>query len=287
MAVTGNTQLAVTKQDAIAELVQRELAFQSKLLPTVMDVSVYAKPGDKSVSFPKSGSFTVENRASATEGTNQHLTYLNDKLDLDYRAHVQWLIDNMDEYQARPDIKADYIKKATSAHARNIDTQIITKLDASAGYVQAAGVTQAKILNAVQFLDQNHAKEEGRYLLIPPSGRNQMLSIADFIRADAMGTSNIARGVIGEVYGLQVMVHAGIVGAKAWIYSDEAIAWAFQKGATYAEQQAITYGTGSHIAVLDQLFGSKAMRLGDGLAFDNSTALGGAASPFIAELSGI
>lgn len=285
MAITGNTELVATKQAAIAELVQRELAFQSKLLPTVADVSVYARPGDKSVSFPKAGSFTVENRVSGAEGTSQALTYAVDTLAFDYRAHVQWLIDNMDEYQAKPDIKADYIKRASTAHARNIDAQIISKLDAAAGYVQTAAITQAKILNAIQYLDQNFATEEGRFLVIPPVGRNQMLSIADFVRADALGTSNIQKGVIGEVYGVKVIVHSGAV-AKSWLYTNEAIAWAFQKGAQYQEQQAITYGTGSYIAVLDQLYGSKSMRLGEGLAFDNTTPLGGTVSPFIAEFSG-
>ena len=97
MAVTGNTQLAPTKQDLIAALVQRELKFQAKLLPTVTDVSVFAVKGSKSISFPKAGSFTVENRASAASGTLQDLTFTTDQLLTDYRAYVAWSVDSVDE----------------------------------------------------------------------------------------------------------------------------------------------------------------------------------------------
>ena len=282
MAVTSNLQLAVTKQDAIAELVQRELAFQSKLLPTVTDVSVYAVAGDKSVSFPKSSSFTVENRASGVEGTNQALVYSLDKLDLDYRAHIQWLIENMDEYQARPDIKMDYMKKATAAHARNIDSIILAKLGAASGYSEVGSVTQAKILNCIQFLDQNHATDENRFMVIPPAARNQMLQIPEFVRYDALGNTNIPKGIIGQVFGLQVIQHSGAT--KTEIYTQEALMWAFQKGAQYDEQKAISYGVGSYLAVMDQLFGSKVIRLGEGKALDNTTALASTASPFVASI---
>lgn len=282
MPITSHAQTVNVKQDAIAEIVQRELAFQAKLLPTVTDVSVYAKPGEKSCSFPKAGAFTVENRTAGTEGTSQNLAYAVDKIDFDYRAHVQWLVEDIDAWQASPDIRADHLRRATSAHARNIDSIILAKLSNAAGHAEAAGITQAKILNAIQYLDQNHATDEDRFLVIPPSGRNTMLQITDFVRADAYGTSNIAKGVIGEVYGCKVIQHAAAT--SALIYTKEALAWAFQRGAKYDEQKAITYGAGSYLAVLDQLYGSKAVRLGEGKELDNTTAIGAAESPFIAKI---
>lgn len=282
MGVTGNTELLATKQALVASVVQRELAFTAKLLQTVTDVSVHAKKGAKSVDFPKSGSFTVENRASGVAGTTQNLVYSADQLLLNYKAHIQFLIEDDDAYQANIEVAADYIKKAAAAHARNIDLQVLATLGSTAGYVQAAGIDKTKILNAIQFLDQNHALDEGRFLVIPPSDRNAMLQIADFVRADALGVSNIPKGVIGQVYGAEVMVHAGAT--KSYLYSKEAIAWAFQQGAAYEEESAIQYGTGSKLAVLDQLMGNKAVRLSEGKLFDNVTAMTAGKSPFIAEI---
>lgn len=281
MPIISNTQTAAVKSAAIAELVQRELAFQAKLLSTVTDVSVYAKKGDKSVSFPKAGSFTVEERAAGTKGTSQIVAYANDTLNLDIRAHVQWEIEDMDAYQSVPEIKADTLKRATSAHARHIDSKILAALDASSGHQIAGGVSSAKITEAIQFLDQNYTMDENRFLVLPSLGRKQLLDIADFVKADSFGNSNIPNGIVGTVFGVNVVIHAGAT--KAFMYGKEAIAWAFQKGAAYDEQKNIEYGVGSYLAVLDQLYGFKAQRLGEGKALDNTTALTGTVSPFIVE----
>lgn len=282
MPSISDVQTTAIKQAAIAELVQRELAFSSKLLPTVTDVSVYAKKGDKSVSFPKAGSFTVVNRAPAATVTSQTLVYSNDTLLLDFRAHVQWEIEDMDAYQAKPEIKLDTIKRATNAHGRQIDLEILAKLDTNNGHSISGPLTAAKLTEAIQFLDQNFAMDEGRFLVLPALGRKQILDIADFVRADAFGSSNIPNGTIGQVYGVNVIIQPGAT--KAFMYSKEAVAWAFQKGATYAEQQKIELGTGSYIAVMDQLYGSRSVRLGEGKALDNTTALTATQSPFIVEL---
>ena len=106
MAVTGNTNLLATKQDVITALVQRELAFAAKVLPTITDVSGFAGKGMKSISFPKFGSFTVENRASGVAASLQDLTATADQLLLDRRASVGWLIDPMDALQSTVEIQA-------------------------------------------------------------------------------------------------------------------------------------------------------------------------------------
>jgi hypothetical protein len=283
MPITSNTELLATKQALVASVVQRELNFSAKLLNTTTDVSVYAKKGAKSVDFPKSGGFTVQNRAPGAAGVTQNLLYAVDKLDLDFRAHVQWLVEDFDAYQSNIEVYSDYISKAGTAHARNIDLQILAKLNSAAGHTEAAGIDKAKIVNCIQFLDQNHAMDEGRFMVIKPSDRAAMLLINDFVRADSMGSSNIPKGVIGEIFGVQVITHAGAT--SSFIYSKEAIAWAFQKGAQYGEQDANEYGVGSKLAVMDQLFGSKVVRTdGEGKELDNTTVLPAGQSPFICKI---
>lgn len=280
MAVTGNTQLSATKNDVIAAMVQRELKFSAKLLNTVTDVSMFAAKGMKSVSFPTAGSFTVENRATATQGTIQDLTFAKEQLDLDYRAYVAWLVDSVDEYQASVDVQSEYVKRASTAHARNIDEIILTKLDAVKGHVETAGIDRAKILNCRQFIIQNFGDLSSLVMVVKPSDENLLLNIADFVRADAYGSSNIPSGVIGRLFGANVMIHAGAT--KSFMYTKEALAWAFQKAPQYDEQKDIRYGTGSMLAAVDQLYGSKALQLGKGKELDNTTAIGAGESPFVA-----
>lgn len=283
MAVTGNTQLAPTKQDLIAALVQRELKFQAKLLPTVTDVSVFAQKGMKSISFPKADSLTVENRTTATAGTIQNLTFAVDTLNVDYRAYVSWLVDSVDEYQSNVDVQAAYAKMASSAHARNIDEQILTQLDTYSGYQQAAGIDQTKILNARKWLLKNQANIADCAIVVNPDDEAALLAIPEFVRADAYGSSNIPAGVIGKIYGMNVLLHTKPNLAKSFIYSKEAVAFGLQKAPQYDEQKDIRYGTGSMLAAVDQLYGFKAMRLTEGLD-SAGVALAAGKSPFIAEI---
>lgn len=281
MAVTGNTQLSATKQELIAALVQKELKFGAKLIPTVSDVSAFAVAGMKSISFPTAGSFTVENRASATAGSIQDLTFAAEKLDLNYRAYVGWLVDSVDQYQSNVDVQAEYVKRASSAHARNLDEQVLTVLDASAGYAQAAGIDQTKILNARKWLLKNQANLSDCTMVVTPDDEALLLAIPEFVRADAYGASNIPSGVIGRIYGLNVMVHTKPTLAKSFIYEKSAVAFGLQKAPSYDEQKDIRYGTGSMLAAVDQLFGFKALQLGNGL--DGAGApLGATESPLIA-----
>ena len=283
MAVTGSTQLVATKQDLIAAMVQRELKFQAKLLPTITDVSVFAVKGSKSISFPKAGSFTVENRATATAGSLQDLTFTTDTLNTDYRAFVAWSVDSVDEYQANVNVQAEYVKMASTAHARNIDELILTQLDTFSGYQQAAGVDQSKILNARKWLLKNQANVSDCVIVVNPDDEALLLAIPEFIRADAYGASNIPSGVIGKIYGMNVLVHSKPTLAKSFIYSKEAVAFGLQKAPQYDEQKNILIGTGAMIAAVDQLYGFKSMRLTEGLDFAG-VALASGKSPFIAEI---
>lgn len=283
MAVTGNTQTVATKQDLIAAMVQRELKYQAKLLPTVMDVSPFAVKGSKTISFPKAGSFTVENRASATAGSLQDVTFAVDTLATDYRAFVAWSIDSVDEYQANVAVQAEYIKLASTAHARNIDDLILSQLDTFSGYQQAAGIDQSKILNARKWLLKNQADLSQCSIVVNPDDEAALLAIAEFVRADAYGSSNIPNGVIGRIYGMNVLVHTKPTLAKSFIYSKEAVAFGLQKAPQYDEQKNILIGTGAMIAAVDQLYGFKSMRLTEGLDF-GGVALAANKSPFIAEI---
>lgn len=285
MAVTGNTQLVATKQDLIAALVQKELKFQAKLLPTITDVSPFAVKGSKSVSFPTAGSFTVENRATATAGTIQDLTFAAEQLLLDQRLYVGWLVDSVDEYQANVDVQAEYVKRAASAHARKIDELILSTLDAASGYNQTGGIDQTKILNARKFLLKNQADISACTLVVSPEGEADILAIPEFVRADAYGSNgNIPSGVIGRIYGFNVMVHTSPTLAKSFIYEKASVAVAFQKGPQYDEQKAVQYGTGAMLAAVDQLVGFKALQIANGI--DSLGApLVAPASPLIAEIA--
>jgi hypothetical protein len=262
--ITGNTQLSATKNDLITSLVQKELKFRAKLLATVTDLSSYAGKGMKSISFPKLSSFTVENRASAAPGEIQALSATTDKLDLNLNAYVSWLIDSSDEIQSSIDVQIENALRAASAHGRYVDEQIIAVLEAGAGLdVGSAPLTADLILDAREQLLKSFADPSACAMVIGPDQEKVMLKIAEFVRADYYGSSNIPSGQIGTVYGMPVMVHQGVASGKAYWYSKDAVGVAFQKAPSMAEQSEIAYGTAAKRVAIDQLFGVKALQTGE------------------------
>jgi hypothetical protein len=262
--ITGNTELSSTKNDLITSLVQKELKFRAKLLATVTDLSSYAGKGMKSISFPKLSSFSVENRASAAPGTIQALSATTDKLDLNLNAYVSWLVDSSDEIQSSIDVQIENALRAAAAHGRYVDEQIIAVLEAGAGLdIGTAPITSDLILDAREQLVKSFADVSACAMLVGPDQEKAMLKIADFVRADYYGASNIPSGEIGRVWGMPVMVHQGVAAGKAYFYSKDAVGVAFQKAPSMAEQPEIAYGTNAKRVAIDQLFGVKALQTGE------------------------
>lgn len=262
--ITGNTELVATKQALISSLIQKELKFKAKLLPTVTDLSAFAVKGAKSIAFPKLNSFTVQNRTSAAAGDIQALTSSVDTLDLNINAYVSFLIDSFDLQQTAIDAEMEYANRAASALARYVDSQIISVLEAAAATdVGTAPITADMILDAREQLLNAFADPAACAMVVGTDQEKAMLKITDFVRADAYGSSNIGSGVIGSVYGMPVMVHQGVSAGKAYFYSKDAVGIAFQKQITMAEQAEIAYGTGAKRVAMDMLFGCKALQVGE------------------------
>ena len=160
----GNTELSATKQEIITEIAQRALISESKLMATMSDFSNRAVKGASQVSIPKYSSlFTVENRASATAGSNQNPAFAKDTMDLDVRAHIPWLIDSDDEIESTLDVQAEYIRHASAEHARDFDARAIVKMEAAGITTTTAGdVSQAVVLEMQRILLKNKARLDGR-----------------------------------------------------------------------------------------------------------------------------
>lgn len=255
--ITGNTELLSTKQSLIISLVQKELKFAAKLLPTVSDLSSYAVKGSKSFSIPNLSSFSVVNRASGAQGDASALTAGSDLMNLDFNAYVAWIVDSFDLAQSNINVQMENAARAASALGRYVDTQIIAKIEAVAGYNQGAGttITSDIILDMREYLLNSFADPGNLNLLIGTAQEKAMLKIADFVRADYYGQSNIGSGVIGKVWGVPVMVHPGMSATTAYMYDKSGIACAFQQHPQMSVQGANQYGSGAERHAVDQIFG--------------------------------
>lgn len=264
--ITGNTELGATKQDLIASIVQRELAERAKLTPFFTDLSSLVGPGMQSISIPKLSSFTVADRAEGVAGEISALTSSVDKLDLNQNLYVSWLIDSMTATQSNIPAQLEFAKRAASSQARFVDSLIITELaNVAFSFLNVgadADVTYANILTMVKELEENDAMMEDCVWLVSPSQKQAIFNLAEFKNQYQFGQAVLPTGVIGTILGIPVVLHSGLASKQLFLAEKSGVAYAFQKSASYAEQDEIGYGVGAKRAAIDQLVGVKGMQLG-------------------------
>lgn len=274
--IIDSTEVSVTRMDFIVETVQRELAAAAKVRPLVTDVSQFALPGNRSISFPKLGSLSVQKLSEGQAADAQALTATEDQLDLDQLASVQFILKKQSEIQSRVAFEQTMIQRAASAHARQVDTDIIEAM--AAGAASGNDVTyngsdiEDNILSVVQKLDEANAPEEGRFLLFRPAQKKLILSVANFVQAERYG-SNIAvmQGELGMAYGLRFVMSniatSTFIDATMIGFHREALALGFQMDPMIDEEKDIKWGAGSKRVAVDQLYGYKVMQSGNLISF--------------------
>lgn len=264
--ITGNTELGSTKESLIASVVQKELAFQAKLTPFFTDLSSLAMPGYNSISVPKLSSFTVIDRAEGSYGDASQLTASVDTMLLDKNAYVSWIIDSMTAVQSNIPAQLEFAKRAAAAQARYVDSAIISELGSVAhAFINVgtdANVTYANVLTMVRELEENEANMADCVWLVSPAQKEALFGLAEFKNFQQFGQAILPGGVIGQILGIPVVMHSGLVSSQVYLAEKSGLAFAFQKNASYGEQDEIGYGVGAKKAAIDQLFGVKGMQLG-------------------------
>lgn len=268
-----------SKNDLIVSLVQKELIEKAMLATTVRDLSGFATKGTKSISVPKLSSFTVTNRAFGAAADAQALVDAVDTISLNFNAYIAFLEDHRDVYQSTIEYRMEAAQRAARAHAKYVDQQIIAGLELVAGtnLAAVADITKSDILEMRQTIVSFNGDLSKSTLVVAPDQESAMLAIDDFVRADAYGTSNIASGVIGRVYGVPVMVSNLVKAGQALMYDLDGFGLAFQEGVQMSEQKANEYGANSVRVAIDQIFGVGGLELGE-------QGVGATLSPLVVKL---
>jgi hypothetical protein len=258
MGIISDANLSLTKADIIASLVLKELAFKSALKPLVTDYSMLAVKGAKSVKLPSFDSFTAGTRASGVAGVPSVLTNTIDTINLDQLNYLSWIIDSNDELQSSVAVQQVAAERAAAALARAVDSAIIAKLEAGAGYNQGVAVTVTRdiLLDMREALLSKNADPMNMQILVGPEQEKALLKIAEFTNQYQFGAgAPLNTGVIGKVFGVPVIMHNGVGTGKAYMFDKAGIALAFQQQPKYAEQPAVDYGTGAKLAAIDMVWG--------------------------------
>lgn len=263
--ITGNTEIGGTKQALIAAMVQKELAFKAKLTSFFTDLSALAVPGSSSIAIPKLSSFTVIDRSEGSYGDASQLSTTNDVLSLDQNLYVSWIIDSVTALQSNIPAQVLFAQRAAAAQARKVDDLLIGEIRSTCSSFLNVGadvdVTYANVLAMIKYLEEKDAAMEDAVWLVSPQQKSAIFALAEFKNQYQFGQATLPNGVIGTILGCPVVMHNGLAGKELFLAEKSAVAYAFQKNASYGEQAEIGYGVGAMKAAIDQVMGVKGMQL--------------------------
>lgn len=241
----GKTEVdAVSLEMILGNMVQEQLIQKAMLLPTVAN---YVAPmGVDMLKIPKAGGFTVADKVENTSVDSQTITYSTDDLLLNKHKVIQVLVEKFGANQSQVNVLADIAARAGKALALQLDTDIITALEAvstaapdhKVAYV-GASIAQADILAGIQALKEQYVDTSACYLGISPGSEKALLSIGDFVAADKYGSANVGlqSGVLGTIYGLKVITHTGFATAKSLIWHPDHVAVAIQESVSFDSEK--------------------------------------------------
>ncbi len=262
--------LVNTKQDLIAALVQKELLESASLLSCVSNYSNLAVKGSKSISIPKLSSFTVQDRAfGAAASENAPLTDAADIINLDKNKIVLWGYDANDAQQSTIEYFTNSVARASAAHGRQVNSDIITMWTAVADLSVNGGVpadiTADAILDMREQLIKSFADMTKAKLVIAADQEKAMLKLAEFSRYEyrGNGASPIVNGMIGTVYGVPVIINQQVPSQQAFMVEVSGSGFAFQKAPAIGEESALEYGVGGKKVAVDQVYGLGGLQLGE------------------------
>jgi hypothetical protein len=266
VATFGDTELTNTKQEVISERVQRHLISESVLASSVTDMSAFARKGAESVSFPRGGDFTVNNRASGAQAVQQVFNYNKDTMLLNQRATISWVVDPMDEIESVIAVQQDLVGRATRSHAVHVDQTIISELE-TVGVATATAspaITDLVVLEMREALLRRKANRRALYLAVAPEQESDIFGITKFVSAqDYGGGAMVPSGSLGMIYGMPVLITAELSAGQYYMFDREGIALAFQRAPMLDSRKAPEFGSGAQLYTLDQKFGVRGLQLGE------------------------
>ena len=265
--------LTLAKQDLIGALVQRELLESASLINLCTDYSSLAVKGSKSVSIPKLTSFTVGDRAFGAQGTESAALAVDvDTINLDKNKYLLFGYDSADSMQSTIEYKMMAIQRAASAHGRQINSDIITEIEAVAGLsVNAAvpaNITASDILDMREFLIENFANMASAKFVIAADQEKVLLGLPEFSRYDYRGNgpSPLVNGAIGSVYGVPVVINQQLKAQQAFMVAPEGMGFAFQRAPAVGEDTDLRYGVDGVQVAVDCTYGLNGLQIGEGTA---------------------
>lgn len=140
---------------------------------------------------------------------------------LDTKKYFAVGVDDVDAAQAKADIMQAHTTNAGRGLAAAVDVTIRDAAIAAAGLTTGLGtdgtpleINSANVIDSligpiIDLLDSANAAPDGRWIVVPPFVRTQILNTKMLLPSDVDGAAARA-GFVGSIYGLQVLVSSQV-----------------------------------------------------------------------------
>ena len=239
MALGSNHVTKTTADKFIPEIWSDEIiaAYKANLVAANMfsKMSFKGKKGD-TLHIPKPTRGSASVKAASTQVTLIAATETEQQVLIDKHYEYSRLIEDIVETQALASLRKFYTDDAGYALAKQVDTDLIqlgrtvgsgtaysTAASSTNAFIgsngttvynssssNAAALADAGIRRTIQRLDDADVPMTDRCLIIPPTTRNTLMSLARFTEqafvGDVSNGNTIRNGQVGDVYGVKVYV---------------------------------------------------------------------------------
>lgn len=167
------------------------------------------------VHIPNLANFTAADKAAGTAVTFQANTEAVTDITINKHKVVPFLVEDIVKAQSRVDLRSEYTDKAGYEVARAMDADIAALYSGFSQSVDAStGLTDAHVIQAIEYLDTADAPRDGRSFVIHPKAMADLRALDKFTRYDAVGKAGVQdgrnNGLVANVYGIDVYVSTNV-----------------------------------------------------------------------------
>lgn len=242
MALNAAGVANVSEAQIAAQIVQDFLTDEAVLIPSVLDLTSQVRPGAKSTGIPKiAGLAAADVKEDGTEQTAGGMTVDEDTLLLDQFREVPDYIYETGDAQSVVDLKNAFFDAAPRVFAEDMEAKLYTEMHGGAStsapdhLLQMSGTgntvpTLADIRLASELMDNQKLPQSGRSMIVTPTIKTALLSIAEIQDASktGVGSPNVS-GQFSEIYGFKLLVSNQVTADTCMCYHQSAAAYAWQK----------------------------------------------------------
>lgn len=285
------TQLAkLTREEILADMIQRELYKTGVMWPLAMDLSDRLRPGQRYTVLPRSlGKSVADIPNDGSELADALTSYEKDVLELAKFKTVYDYIYDKDQAWSAIDLKEDFFVEAAPSLAERLEADLVAAVVAAGvtkpqsavanpNKFQLAGTDSQSNLNQALTLDQvsdlnrkmTDAKvpKSGRYLFLSPKQAHELRILDGIQDASKFGSRDATvNGEITRIYGFIVVECQDLTDNQVVAMHISSIVKALAKDVTIDEERQSSKKR--DFASVDAHYGIQAIRDGELIWFGN------------------